>query len=144
MKPGTGDDPFADEPTDGDIDESEGADDEQSEPNESTTSGLSPPRDESNSFDDPTLDEGQSPSALPYLARRQLKNKSVKADREQVLFFLREEIQASEREFRRRVQEELDQEVHKTNLREAAYVFALRNPDAVADVLREWGIEYLT
>lgn len=103
------------------------------------TTGLDRSRD-----DDQQFPELQSPVDLPYLARRQLKNKCVKADREEVLFFLREGTQASERDLRRAVEEELCQEVKKTNLREAAYVFAQRNPEGVADVLREWGVEYLT
>ena len=80
---------------------------------------------------------------LPYLARRQLRNGSVKADRDQVPFFLRTEIKGSERDFRRAVEDELGQEINKTDLREAAYVFAQEHPEGVAEVLRKWGIKYL-
>lgn len=145
MKKGTGDDPFADEVEDelgSDAEKErreEAAQDEAASVTATTiseTPGTSP-------VDDQGSSGTQSANELPYLARRQLKNKSVKADRDQVPFFLRERIQEGERDLRRAVEDELGQEVNKTDLREAAYAFAQRNPEGVAGVLREWGIEYL-
>lgn len=145
MKKGTGDDPFADEAEDepdADAEEKRG---EEAARDEAATVAATTVSETSETS--PTGEQGssrtQSRNELPYLARRQLKNKSVKADRDQVPFFLRERIQQGERDLRRAVEDELGQEVNKTDLREAAYAFAQRNPEGVADVLREWGIEYL-
>lgn len=151
MKKGTGDDPFAEEETD-DSDVERDVDEEAEE--ESTTgeqSGVMAAATASGSGANSVSAESQSPPTsatqsredLPYLARRQLKNKSVKSNRDQIPFFLRDEVQHGERDLRRAVEELLQQEVNKTDLREAAYVYAQRNPEGVVNVLREWGIEYL-
>ncbi|WP_101296855.1 hypothetical protein [Halegenticoccus soli] len=153
MKRGAGDDPFADalepEPaaeTAPTSEEDEDASDASLASDGTPTSGGSsiqvaaagePPESES-----PPL-AARSTDQLPYLARRQLKNRSVKADRDQVPFFLREDVQQGERALRRTVEDRLGQEVNKTDLREAAYVFAQRNPEGIVEILREWGIEYL-
>lgn len=137
MKKGAGDDPFADEP---EL-EPETVEEDAVETVEAASSGG----DEQGNGAVTTV-ESSSPSVsddLPYLARRQLKDKSVKADRDQVPFFLRQQVQQGERELRRAVEDDLGQEVGKTDLREAAYVYAQRNPEGVADILREWGVEYL-
>lgn len=134
MKRGTGDDPFAD------------TDDE---PGEGVSFDRAAARVSEDGSDRPTADGPTSGASiasmddLPYLPRRQLKGKSVKADRDQVLFFLRDGVQHRERDFRKSVEDALGTEINKTDLREAAYVFAQRHPDGVADVLREWGIHYL-
>lgn len=146
MKKGTGDDPFANESEEeaepnADVPREEAGDiDEQAAV--AATAASAPSKEQVEEYETSTT-AAQSADDLPYLARRQLKNKSVKADRDQVPFFLREEVQESERELRRVVEDELGQEVNKTDLREAAYVFAQRNPEGVAEILREWGIEYL-
>lgn len=142
MKQGTGDDPFAETSEDGTAVNSGGEHVDHTASDESV--GPIP----TDSANDPDPDgkspaEMQAPSDLPYLARRRLTGKSIKADREHVPFFLRSDTRADERDLRRTVEEELGKEVHKTNLREAAYVFAQRNPKGVADILREWGIEFL-
>lgn len=148
MKKGTGDDPFADEP----------AEDTASDPNAKVAEEQEPSTEDSKStatvITEPSIpkesEEQETSSStttrtmdLPYLARRQLKNKSVKSDRDQVPFFLRTTVQHGERDLRRAVEDSLNQEINKTDLREAAYVFAQQHPEGVAEVLREWGIEYL-
>ena len=137
MKKGAGDDPFADEPEPESAAEGQTNDEENVESSSGqVTVTETPPG--------ATGDEQPSPGDdLPYLARRSLKGRSVKADRDQVPFFLRETVQEGERTLRRAVEDDLGQEVNKTDLREAAYVYAQRNPDGVAEILREWGVEYL-
>ena len=137
MKKGAGDDPFADEPE---------LEPETEEEDAVETVETASSRGDEQANGAVTTVESSSPSVgddLPYLARRQLKDKSVKADRDQVPFFLRQQVQQGERELRRAVEDDLGQEVGKTDLREAAYVYAQRNPEGVADILREWGVEYL-
>jgi hypothetical protein len=147
MKKGAGDDPFAEEDPDNERDVSK-----ETEEGASTDgrSEMIAPTTASESATIPTSAKGESPRSiqqsteeLPYLARRQLKSKSVKTDRDQIPFFLREEVQRGERDLRLAVEEFLDQEVNKTDLREAAYVYAQRNPEGVVEVLHEWGIKYL-
>lgn len=133
MKKGTGDDPFAEE-EDGDD---SGDNEIQPEYEDPDTTPTEP------SPESTELQSREKGGDLPYLARRQLKNKSVKADRDQVPFFLRSTVQEGERDLRRDVERILGQEVGKTDLREAAYVYAQRNPEGVAEILREWGVEYL-
>lgn len=147
MKKGTGDDPFAEEDPDEEPEvnketEKGTSTDEQSDTISATTTSGSAAT-PSSAGGGPPRSATQSTEDLPYLARRQLKNKSVKTDRDQIPFFLREEVQRDERDLRRAVEELLDQEVNKTDLREAAYVWAQRNPEGVVKVLHEWGIEYL-
>lgn len=136
MKKGSGDDPFASEDTE--------AQSSKVETHEESDSGTMETLSKPSAADEERTPTIPQPSdELPYLASRQLKNKSVKADRDQIPFFLRATVQEGERELRRAVEDALNQEMNKTDLREAAYVFAQRHPEGVADVLREWGIEYL-
>lgn len=90
-----------------------------------------------------TPDMNRSVASLPYLAKRQLRGLSVKDERNQIPFFLRDEVQRGEKALHRTVEDELGQDVNKTDLREAAYVFAQQHPNGVAEILRNWGIEYL-
>ena len=136
MKKGSGDDPFASEDTE--------APSSKIETHEESDGGTVETVSKPSSTDEERPSTIPQPSdELPYLASRQLKNKSVKSDRDQIPFFLRTTVQEGERELRRAVEDALNQEMNKTDLREAAYVFAQRHPEGVADVLREWGIEYL-
>lgn len=113
-----------------------------------TTPATNPmPSSDSETNGGPSTNSGpnmsQSVAALPYLAKRQLRGLSVKDERHQIPFFLRNEVQRGEKALHRTVEDELDQDVNKTDLREAAYVFAQQHPEGVAAILREWGIEYL-
>lgn len=58
--------------------------------------------------------------------------------REQVPYFLREEIIDAEDELQDTLEEMLGESVYKSDYREAAMVVAQRNPKLVAEILREW------
>ncbi|NHN43200.1 hypothetical protein G9C85_16405 [Halorubellus sp. JP-L1] len=78
---------------------------------------------------------------IPWVLRRS----RVKEDRENVhQFFLREEYSTREDEILEAVAGELDmrqKDLQKLDVREA--MVAAAEPEAIADVLREWGYEYL-
>ena len=78
---------------------------------------------------------------IPWVLRRS----RVKEDRENVhQFFLREEYSTREDEILEAVAGELDmrqKDLQKLDVREA--MVASADPEAIADVLREWGYEYL-
>lgn len=76
-------------------------------------------------------------SSIPYKLRR----KRVNEGREQVPYFLREEIIAEEAELQDTLEDILGEDVYKSDYREAAMVVAQRNPGLVAEVLREWGYD---
>jgi flagellar biosynthesis/type III secretory pathway M-ring protein FliF/YscJ len=76
-------------------------------------------------------------SSIPYKLRRD----KVNEGREQVPYFLREEIIEDEDELQETLEELLGENVYKSDYREAAMVVAQRNPELVAEVLREWGYD---
>ncbi len=87
-------------------------------------------------------DAGASDDApdIPWVLRRS----SVKADRPNVTqFFLRDETDRAERRFQSDVEDILDADVYTLDLREAAYLVAMRHPEEVAAELRDWGYEYM-
>lgn len=86
-----------------------------------------------------TTDEGDRPamSSIPYKLRRD----KVNEGREQVPYFLREDVIDAEDEFQDTLEELLGEDVYKSDYREAAMVVAQRNPELVAEVLREWGYD---
>ena len=75
--------------------------------------------------------------SLPYKLRRE----KVNEGREQVPYFLREEVIDAESELQETLEEILGEKVYKSDYREAAMVVAQRNPALVAEVLREWGYD---
>ncbi|MFC7131427.1 hypothetical protein [Haloferax chudinovii] len=83
--------------------------------------------------------ESQRPTmdSLPYKLRRD----KVNEGREQVPYFLREEVIDGEDELQDTLEELLDEKVYKSDYREAAMVVAQRNPELIAEVLREWGYD---
>lgn len=99
-----------------------------------TTEGETPTANESE-----TERTGQRPSmdSIPYKLRR---NK-VNEGREQVPYFLRKEIIAAEDDLQHSLEQMLGETVYKSDYREAAMVVAQRNPEFVAEVLREWGYD---
>ena len=142
MKSGSGDDPFADEP-----------DPAEAETDESDTP-VSDSVDESADRPDPSedvpaddrpadvrrADDGNDAPDIPWVLRRS----SVKADRPNVTqFFLRDETDRAERRFQSDVEDILDADVYTLDLREAAYLVAMRHPEEVAEELLDWGYEYL-
>lgn len=79
----------------------------------------------------PTMD------SIPYKLRRDRVNEG----RDQVPFFLREEVIEGEDALRAELEETLGEDVYKSDYREAAMVVAQQNPDLIAAVLREWGYD---
>lgn len=74
---------------------------------------------------------------IPYKLRRNRVNEG----REQVPFFLREHVLEGDDELQATLEGLLEEKVYKSDYREAAMVVAQRNPELVADVLREWGYD---
>lgn len=103
------------------------------EPGDSTTAGI-----ESDS-DSNSEREGQRPSmsSIPYKLRRE----KVNEGREQVPFFLREDVINAEDELKDTLEGMLGGTVYKSDYREAAMIVAQRNPELIAEVLREWGYD---
>ena len=87
--------------------------------------------------DTETATDRPAMSSIPYKLRR---NK-VNEGREQVPYFLREEIIEDEDELQETLENLLGEDVYKSDYREAAMVVAQRNPELVAEVLREWGYD---
>ena len=87
--------------------------------------------------DTETATDRPAMSSIPYKLRR---NK-VNEGREQVPYFLREEIMEDEDELQGTLEDLLGEDVYKSDYREAAMVVAQRNPELVAEVLREWGYD---
>ena len=75
--------------------------------------------------------------SLPYKLRRE----KVNAGREQVPFFLRDEVVEAEGDLQDALEEMVGENVYKSDYREAAMVVAQRNPKLVAEILREWGYD---
>lgn len=61
--------------------------------------------------------------------------------REQVPYFLREEVIEAEGDLQDTLEDLLGEGVYKSDYREAAMVVAQRRPELVAEVLREWGYD---
>ncbi|MFC7157386.1 hypothetical protein ACFQPA_18310 [Halomarina halobia] len=157
MKPGAGDDPFADDGP-GDEGSNDGsaeppaAEASSSEPSPDSTGAAQPPEAMSTPPDasgeggaedgpDASNDSAAEPEPnIPWVLRRG----SVKSDRDNVhQFFLRDDTARGERELRNAVERLLEKEVSKLDLREAAYLVAMEHPEEVAATLRSWGYDYL-
>ena len=80
--------------------------------------------------------------AVPYITRRRSKGESTTWQRSRLTFYVRDHVEDGERELKRRVEDELGEEVSKFDLREAVYLLALDNPDGVVDQLEEMGVGY--
>lgn len=79
----------------------------------------------------PTMD------SIPYKLRRD----KVNEGREQVPYFLRAEVIDAEADLQDTLEDLLGENVYKSDYREAAMVVAQRNPELIAEVLREWGYD---
>lgn len=119
LKSGSSDDPY-----DGD-DEEEHAEDVESEAEDVSADAAA---------DSP----GPSTPRLPYIHRRD----KVNEGRDQVPFFLRDFVRDGEDDLRDAVEEQLDEKVPKSDVREAAMLVAQENEGLVAEKLREWGYDY--
>lgn len=93
--------------------------------------------DESETDTSESASDRPSMDAIPYKLRRD----KVNEGREQVPYFLREEVIDSEDDLQQALEEQLGEKVYKSDYREAAMVVAQRNPALVAEVLRQWGYD---
>lgn len=66
---------------------------------------------------------------------------NVKDQRDMVQYYLRRSVQEAEGQLVAAVSSDLEAGVSLTDVREAAVVAAMRDPEAVADELRRWGFE---
>jgi len=118
MKSGSGDDPFAETDSEPEPDDQQdGVMDVETEPTDA----------------EPTAQPD-----IPYKFRRD----SVKQDRKQRPIFIRPEVEERESTFLRNLEDEVGEDVYKTDALEAALVVAMDNPDLVAEKLREWGYDW--
>jgi len=94
---------------------------------------------ESSSTTASTQTDSQRPTmqSIPYKLRRDRVNEG----REQVPFFLREEVIDAEDDLQDSLETMLGEDVYKSDYREAAMIVAQRNPELVAEILREWGYD---
>lgn len=110
--------------TEGEVDESPSPSEQKSEPTQTSTETET-------GTQRPTMD------SIPYKLRRD----KVNEGREQVPYFLREDIIEAEDELQDTLEELLGETVYKSDYREASMVVAQRNPELIAEVLREWGYD---
>jgi len=120
MKSGSGDDPFAETDTDPEPE----PDDQQDESLDTET--------------DSAAVETTTRPDIPYKFRRD----SVKQDRKQRPIFIRPQVEERESTFLRNLEDEVGEDVYKTDALEAAIVVAMDHPDLVAEKLREWGYDW--
>ncbi|MDT3437179.1 hypothetical protein [Haloarcula sp. 1CSR25-25] len=118
MKSGSGDDPFAETDTEPD-------------PNDQKDEAIDVETER-------TAEERTTQPDIPYKFRRD----SVKQDRKQRPIFIRPEVEERESTFLRNLEDDVGEDVYKTDALEAALVVAMDNPDLVAEKLREWGYDW--
>lgn len=125
-----------------------GLDDEEETVEETSQQESTETEDESETSDVPMTEESSTTStqtdsqrptmqSIPYKLRRDRVNEG----REQVPFFLREDVIDAEDGLQNSLEEMLGEDVYKSDYREAAMIVAQRNPELVAEVLREWGYD---
>lgn len=124
------------------LDEEEGENEVEQSVDESAQRDAEEQATEAASQGDPaSADSGTSgrPSmdSIPYKLRRD----KVNEGRQQVPYFLRDEVIEAEDDLQDALEAMLEEDVYKSDYREAAMVVAQRNPELVAEVLREWGYD---
>lgn len=125
MKPGTGDDPYAD--TDDQAQRS--ASDSSEDRGLGTSENSESPADSG---------VNQTERTLPYVFARD----SVKDGRNQRPIFLRDEVEEQLPELLSELEDRLGEDVYKTDVQEAAILIAIEHPDLIAEKLREWGYDW--
>ncbi|WP_317176141.1 hypothetical protein [Halomontanus rarus] len=120
----------------GELDVLEGSTESEPEPEKSQPANLGPFLDDDSIVGDPPQ-TGADDSGVPWVYTRS----NVKQDREMVQFYLRDFVEDAESDFVDAVSEEIGAEISKTDVREAAYVAAMRDVDTVVDELERWGFE---
>jgi len=127
MKPGAGDDLLEEDDQAPEPDATDEADDRVADVDTDSTT------------DDVGANASQRADDVPYLLRRT----RVKQGRETVGFGLQAETRRLEDEALRDIKAELEVEtLHATDLREAAYLAGLQDPEAVKQILLGWGYEH--
>ena len=147
MKKGAGSDPFSDTVDDtDDQNEEEDVDDvvdnalEEESEDETITddAAIEEVVEAANDEVVPELPQsGRDDGGVPWVYTRD----NVKQDRDMVQFYLRSGVQDVEGKLVDAVEDELGTSVSKTDVREAAYVAAMRRPEIVAKELERWGFE---
>lgn len=128
MKPGRGDDPFADD----DDDDKDDVEDES--PAESPDTTPETRRETGEGWGD-----RPSEPELPWKYRRD----TATSDRPvQKPLFLQEETLDQEEDVLETVEDLLGEDVQLTDFREAAYLVAMTQSDEIANKLQEWGYNY--
>lgn len=137
MKPGSGDDPFADD--EDDVDDESGSDpfDESDEPVKPTSQTDSERPSPSDPMPRVPEHPGDVDSRLPWIHRRD----GVKDDRAPKTIHYTDHTLEREDELQDALETALGEDVSMTDAREAAYLVGLDRIDDVADVLREWGYD---
>ena len=84
-------------------------------------------------------DQETTGGELPWIYRRE----GARSDRDVTKqLHLQGETAQRETEFLAELERRLDEKVYRADLREAALLVAMDNPDLVAEQLREWGYDY--
>jgi hypothetical protein len=136
MKPGRGDDPFADDPDD-DPDDVE--DDEESIDNPESSRESQDTAARTPDVGGETHPSRDSQPELPWIYRRD----TTKSDRpNQKPLFLQEATAEREADFQEELAERLGEKPDLIDVREAAMLVAMNHPELVAGKLREWGYDY--
>lgn len=124
MKSGTGDDLWADD-DEATEDIQENADEEPQSTGQQTQSTMT----------QTDTDPESQTSNIPYKYKRS----TVKEGRTHVPIYLQDSTQKVERNVRNDVEDLVGEDVPLADLREAAYLYALENPEGIASVLQRWG-----
>lgn len=124
------------------LDDEEEEIDERNEPDSAeieneTETGDTTLTDVSTTDSTPTDSQRPTMQSIPYKLRRD----KVNEGREQVPFFLREDVVDAEDDLKSALEAMLGEDVYKSDYREAAMIVAQRNPELIAEVLREWGYD---
>lgn len=139
MKSGASEDPFAEE-EEAETNEEETEQQTGDPTAEEEPSDTAPPAQDASDANRETKQAGQQD--LPYLVRRKLQNKPIQHERDRIPFYLRDHVLEGEKDFKRAVENTLNADVPKADLREAAYIVAQRHVDEVVTELREMGYDW--
>ena len=141
LKSGSRDAGLDDSDSDADQSTEQEQDTLQAESDEDTNKSVSDLENEHESIKSstPSETENERPTmdSIPYKLRRD----KVNEGREQVPYFLREGVLEAEDELQDTLEDLLGEKVYKSDYREASMVVAQRNPELIAEILREWGYD---
>lgn len=146
MKSGTGDDLWGDD-TDQEAEEDGRRDDRDDAVDGDTDSAERSEQEPSDALatDDGSerIDADSSRDAMPLVVERAVRDEGIQFRRDDRLtFFVRSEVAAGERDLVSTLENELDRDLPKMDVREAAYQVAQEQPQAVLQKLVEMGYEH--